>query len=540
MGRFLDEAPQKTYKGKFLDEGPMSPNDNSIYSKGGDWDLKKKLGRFSSGPKLFGVPLAERVMSGSIGGVAPSVSGAMNLEDAIPGAFQTIAGFAKLNPLVGSLTSTAASTAGQVVRQGAKAARGYKPSFDQVLGEVPRTFIPEMAFRSFGSALAPAANKLMINTAKVPTTDVIKNPNIGLKVLDQGVWGTKTRMAKKLGENVRKYEKFVRDNVRGSSEKVELSPIEKRLTTIKSDMKTGLHGSDVSGVDDILAEFKSQFPTKDIDVETGQFVMGPASKQVSPQLTGMQKTKIARDVPALLGKKRFDSIRLPSGKFGRSSAKAEILTDMKYLDSPEDIVALNIPSSGAKTQRIVTASPKTNYSIRPQTVGPSIKKRMTIPDYEGMPFEQGLDIKKAIYSETPEAAFNRTMSELPSKQESRRAIAQEINKQIKNKVPGVVDALDSESAAITYKDALVDKMINEGKHLPLGKLPGMGAFGAAFSGRPDVASGVLFGNALVGGLRSGLSLSGVAKLFYQLSKMKKTGIASRVLSSELLRGLTQT
>jgi hypothetical protein len=104
-------------------------------------------------------------------------------------------------------------------------------------------------------------------------------------------------------------------------------------------------------------------------IEQSQFVMGGASKQVSPQITSMRKTRIEREVPSLSGKKRFESVRTQKGRFGRSAPKGEVFTPNKFVESPENIVSLNIPAQGAKTQKIVSVTPKTTYNIRPEVKG---------------------------------------------------------------------------------------------------------------------------------------------------------------------------
>jgi hypothetical protein len=406
-----------TYK-----DDAMSPTDNSIYAKGGDFDLKKRLGSFSEGPKAFGVPVKERLLSGVQGGIPAMVGGATNVEDVLPSVGQTFGGMAGdvVNPVVGGLGATAGAVTGQAARQGVKTARGFKPSFGQVEGEVLRTGIPETIGRVAFGALAPVANRLMIHTTN-PASDVIKrNPRFGLDVLDQGIWGSPKAMVEKAGENIGKFEGEVRGAVRNTPGSISPRPIIKRFGELRNQSRSGLKAEDISGINDVESQFRQQYGTGG-----------------------------------------------------------------------------------------------------------------------GMPLERGLDMKKAIYAETPDAAFARTMNELPGKTESRRAVAQEINKQIRSKAPSTAGALDKEAVAVQARKGLQAKMARGQKTVPFGKIPGMGA-GAAFGGgNPAAGAGILLGNAVTGALRSGASLSFVAGQLYNLSKQTGVAAATRIAASEMLRQITQ-
>lgn len=422
MGRFLDEAPTKTYKGKFLDEA-MSPDDNSIYSKGGDWDLKKKFGRFSEGPKIMGLPAKEL---GLTAGIPPLALYEMITkqpsEDLFPALGQTLGGMAgdTVNPVVGGLGATAGATVGQAGRQGVKAMRGFKPSLGQIGAEIPRTGITETLGRVAFGALEPTANQLMKFVVNPSTKTLQRNPRFGLDVLDQGIWGSPRRMVEKAGENIGKFEGEVRGAVRGSPEVIRPRPILKRLGEIKASNRAGLKAGDARGVDDIRGQFIDQYGTGG-----------------------------------------------------------------------------------------------------------------------GMSLERGLDMKKAIYAETPEAAFSRQMTELPGATEGRRAVAQEINKQIGAKVPATVGALQKEAVAVQARKGLQTKMAKGSKLMPFDKLSGMGIGGSVVGGHPATGAGIAIGNAVTGALRSGASLSFVAGQLYNLSKQKSLAGATRLVAAEMLRKLTQ-
>lgn len=112
--------------------------------------------------------------------------------------------------------------------------------------------------------------------------------------------------------------------------------------------------------------------------ETSQFVMGPASKQVTPQITKTYSSDIRGPLKGLKGKARYESVRKESGKFGRSEPKRDVFTPKKNVESPDDIVAMNIPKQGAKTQKIVSVSPKETYQLRPETKGVSKKETVIV------------------------------------------------------------------------------------------------------------------------------------------------------------------
>jgi len=68
----------------------------------------------------------------------------------------------------------------------------------------------------------------------------------------------------------------------------------------------------------------------------------------------------------------------PSWKFAESETKNRIITPKKYLENPDDIVALNIPETPTKPQKIVSFTPKEKYSLRGETFGPSKKEIVKI------------------------------------------------------------------------------------------------------------------------------------------------------------------
>ena len=96
-------------------------------------------------------------------------------------------------------------------------------------------------------------------------------------------------------------------------------------------------------------------------------------------------------------------------------------------------------------------------------LGNALKGEKTVPDYLGLNLEKGQNIKKAIYSETPDAAFNRSMQENPGATEARRLVASGIRKEIAAAEPKISPILKKESTAINVKKALENALANEQK-----------------------------------------------------------------------------
>ena len=151
MGRDLLESQPRD----LLDA--MSPSDNSIYARGGKFDQAKRFGVLSKGPKILGVPVAERAMSGVLGGIPAMVGGATNVEDTAPMTGQAIGGYLGdiVNPVVGGIGGTVGATTGQAIKQGVKGIRGYKPNLGEIPLEAARTAVGETVGRAIPRVLFP-------------------------------------------------------------------------------------------------------------------------------------------------------------------------------------------------------------------------------------------------------------------------------------------------------------------------------------------------------------------------------------------------
>jgi hypothetical protein len=136
-----------TYKAK--QDSPEMGGDNSIYAKGGEWDMRKKFGRFGTGSKFMGLPTKELALTSSIPPAAIyELITKEPAEDLLPAVGQAIGGAIKtVNPLAGVAAPVAGATAGQVVRQGIKSARGMKPDLSMIPKEAAATAGTELLFR---------------------------------------------------------------------------------------------------------------------------------------------------------------------------------------------------------------------------------------------------------------------------------------------------------------------------------------------------------------------------------------------------------
>lgn len=161
--------------------GPMSKNDNSIYAKGGKWDLKKKFGRFGSGPKFMGLPMKEMALTS---GIPPASVYEMITkepsEDLLPAFGQTAGSMIAEAGTGGSLRAggvggVAGAVAGQAGRQGVKGLRGFKPQWGEVPKEAALTGAMELVtrtvpgltfFKQYGGKSLKASGQRVQNIAR--------------------------------------------------------------------------------------------------------------------------------------------------------------------------------------------------------------------------------------------------------------------------------------------------------------------------------------------------------------------------------------
>ena len=437
-------------------------------------------------------------------------------------------------PLVGQVTggmvggypgSVAGAGTGKVfqnVLEGLKSRKFIDPRRG-VAPEMAGTGTIEALFRGAGKLSRPlarkAANRLMLSVMK-PGREVIKrNPNLGVEAVEQGIYGTKEQMIRKAQNLIKQYESQIASKLKGRPERINAQRILVQLDNLASNAKKGLKAEDAQAIEQIKNEFISKLPAKTVK-ESRQFVTS-VGKSTRPQVTSVKGASIKRSV----AEPRYDP---NTGKY-----VTETVTPKGYIESPEDIVALHRPGIGLQPRKITSISPKVTYSVDPYA-SPEYSVSKEVIDPVGLNLEQAQAMKKAIYNETPQAAFNRQMSELPGKGEARRTIASALRRQIMGAAPEVKPLLRGESTAISAKNALENVMANEAKHVVIPKLAGMGAGGVAAAGHPIAGLGVLAGNAAFDALRSTPILSGTAK---NLLRLKSAGRPITLAATETIRRL---
>lgn len=446
----------------------------------------------------------------AFGGV-PGFSMMPGSEDYLPMAGQA------LGSSYGYAGSVSGATAGQAARQGVKALRGEKINISSIPKESLVTGITEGVFRGAGKLLRPTANRLMLSIMKPAREAIKKNPQMGVEAVEQGIFGTKSGMVSKAEKLIKNYENEISSKIKGRPERINAKKIIDELEGLKSKAIQGLKPEDAKAIEEIKQYFIEKIPQKTVRESRG-FVT-TVGKKTTPQTT---TTKI---IPKGVTPE-FDK---PTGEYIN-----KIQTSKQFIENPEDIVALEIAGKGASPRKIISASPKTEYKIS-ALKSPEYSTSTKVFDPLGMNLESGQAMKKAIYSETPGSAFSRQINELPGKTEARRTIASSLRRQIGKAAPDVMPILRKESVAIGAKEALENRLANEAKQMIIGKLGGMGAGGAAFMGRPDLATGILLGDLAVSGLRSAPVMSGSAALLANLAKRKALGQTARLSASELAR-----
>lgn len=140
------------------------------------------------------VSLAERAISGSIGGIIPAVGGARKAEEALP-----IVGQA-LGSLGGFPGAVLGATTGELVRRGISERRIPKPS--EAIIPAVETAIIESVFRGGGKLLKPAVNRLMLSTLKPPVELIKKGakPQLGLQAAEAKLVGSEVQILSRAEE----------------------------------------------------------------------------------------------------------------------------------------------------------------------------------------------------------------------------------------------------------------------------------------------------------------------------------------------------
>lgn len=244
MGRFLDE-PQKTYKGKFLDEEPTKPlTPKGSPAFGGAKGLRTLL---TLGPSAYGgVPGSEDVlpMAGQIAGSAGGFGG-----------------------------SVAGATIGQGARQAIKDIRGTRDSqprrlfgvgptapgiVNDLAGEAAGTATMEGLGRGLSKLAEPVANRLMNSVIK-PARNILKrNPRFGLDALDAGITGSRPEMISKSGDLIESGEDALSAVLKGKSGSVDVSQIAKELDSLKAPFENAGDDASVAAIQKVQDHLASK------------------------------------------------------------------------------------------------------------------------------------------------------------------------------------------------------------------------------------------------------------------------------------------
>lgn len=259
MGRFLDEPPAKTYKGRFLDE-PQTVGNNSY--KGHFLDEAPVREPDAIIPPKKTAPAyggAEGARRFALGGL-PAYLTSSGSEDVLPAVGQAAGspgGFGG---------SIAGATIGQGARQLVKSIRGNRDSqprrlfglgptapgiVNDLAGEAAGTAATEGAFRGLGKVIPKISNRMMLSVLK-PARDVIKrNPNLGLDAAEAGITGTKSGMISKAEDLISEGEDAFSKVLKGKSGKVSTLNVASNLDEIKRPFQNVGDDASVQAIEEV-------------------------------------------------------------------------------------------------------------------------------------------------------------------------------------------------------------------------------------------------------------------------------------------------
>ena len=344
--------------------GSYDKRKGSIYRKGGIYD------QFGPKPPVFDP--RPRPMAGIVEAAADQPG------SALPFVGQVAGGYA------GPVGGVAGALAGEAVRQGAGKVFGVqddtslqqfkKAGENAVFGEV-LGYGAGKAIQKGTEILVPSAKKAGIRIAKNiirPTGRLAKRSDILAKAaLDEGVLSSSPQsMVNKI--------------------KAKSSALQNEIDSIIENYEGGTVNAEGAfrRMDALARKYRQLGAFQDADKvlqiknqiieggnfrqpifgekETGQFVMGPASKQVNPKITSVKGSKINNaNVEPTYDPNKGEYIN-------------EIVTPKKFIESPEDIIALHSPGKGTTPRKITSVSPKETYALRGETFGPSKKETVVI------------------------------------------------------------------------------------------------------------------------------------------------------------------
>lgn len=360
-------------------EGPPSETDldeifssiePAIYKKGGIYE------QFGPRPPMIDP------MPSPMGGIVETAANQ-------PGVSLRVAGQAAGGLFGGPFGGIAGALGGEAIRQGIGRMYGVQDvdfpvvakqfgqtATDAMFGELlgyAGGFGAEQLARRFGPQMKSAGIRLARNIIRPTGRLARRGEQISETALKEGVLSTnKARMMEKIKSKISSIDEEVTKLIRGAQNRsITAESSLKRMDALARRYRQlgDFNAADkVESVKSQLIEAHGLKQPVYKDVEIGQFEIRPGSpeKSVTPQIYETYSSDIKGPIRSLKGKARYESVRNPkTGRFMRSEPKREVFTSKKYVEEPTDIVALNIPRQGPRTQKIISVAPKEEFTISP-------------------------------------------------------------------------------------------------------------------------------------------------------------------------------
>lgn len=212
-----------------------------------------------------------------------------------------------------------------------------------------------------GPGMVRGAKRIVQSIVKPGSAELEKNPQMMETILKSGLAkGTKYKMydrtMKKLQEAGRKVDSIIRSaGMEGKTGTA--GDVIENMNALAKQYRDNVDEASAQAVETLRDQYiQKQGIEKPVfgDVEKGQFVMGPASKQVTSRFGSQERPDSV-----------LESVR-ENITGGNEPIGQRIVTQKTSAETPEDIVGMNVPRRGIKY-----ISPETRFSIRPETFGVS-------------------------------------------------------------------------------------------------------------------------------------------------------------------------
>lgn len=259
-------------------------------------------------------------------------------------------------------------------------------------------------YRQLGDS--PAADKVESVKRDLIQNQGLVKPVYGEKETSQFVMGPSSKQVtpqKKIFESV-PGKGFHEPSIEKNALQKELNDLVENESLTLEDMSGNFKGGQIIRPEDSQTGYRTSLPDYMKHPKTGnkpknikQF-KDLAKDNLSKGKSTTGSSSDYEEVNAALDALNKKTPNDPSWKFAESEKKNRIITPQKYLDNPEDIVAMNIPETEAQPQRIISISPKEEYSMRPETFGVSKKERIKIGDEpRQISLKEGQGMKRGQY-----------------------------------------------------------------------------------------------------------------------------------------------